>query len=187
MFPLFNGLSLMKIGEGAVVDLEQFSSHIAKRKYFRYVRRKFEGEGYQVIRYLPPHMPKLIDEAEELSKEWLLLPHHHEFGFAQGRFERSYVAGTPLFFLRDSTGRLIAFVNQVFSYRPGDATFGMMRRRPGTHWGTMDYLFMRMMLILKEEGNRAFNLGLAPFTRNSPILCDIRLISHVSNSSANRR
>jgi phosphatidylglycerol lysyltransferase len=161
------GLSPLKIGEEAVIDLELFSSHTAERKYFRYVRRKFEGEGYQVIRYIPPHAPKLIDEAEELSKEWLSLPHHREFGFVQGRFERSYVAGTTLFFLRDSIGRLIAFINQIPSYRSGEATFDMMRHKPGTHWGTMDYLFTRLMLILKEEGYRTFNLGLAPFARVS--------------------
>jgi len=73
------------------------------------------------------------------------------------------VGGSILFILRDSTGRLIAFVNQIPSYRPGEATFDMMRHKPGTHWGIMDYLFTRLMLILKDEGYRTFNLGLAPF------------------------
>jgi len=156
------GLALLKIGEEAVVDLERFSAHTGQTKYFRYVRRKFEGEGYQVIRYMPPHPPGLINELEELSKEWLSLSQHREFGFVQGRFERSYVGRSTLFILRDLTGRLVAFVNQIPSYRLGEATFDMMRHRPGTHWGTMDYLFTRLMLILKEEGYRTFNLGLAP-------------------------
>jgi phosphatidylglycerol lysyltransferase len=157
------GLSVLKIGQDAVVDLERFVSHTAGVKYFRYIRRKFEGEGYKLVRYTPPHPRALLDEVEEVSKEWLTLPRHREFAFVQGRFERSYIGETSLTIVRDSAGRPMAFVNEVPSYRVGEATFDMMRHRPGVHWGTMDYLFQGLMLILKQEGYCSFNLGLAPF------------------------
>jgi len=58
---------------------------------------------------------------------------------------------------------MIAFVNEVPSHLSGEANFDMMRRLPDTHWGTMDYLFSRLMLILHEKGYCWFNMGLAPF------------------------
>lgn len=165
LLPMYErlGLSVLKIGEEAVVDLEHFYSHTAQRKYFRYHRRHFEKEGYKVVRYKPPHLPELLDEVEEVSKEWLSLPKHRELGFLQGRFERSYVEKTPLCVVRDPLGRVIAFVNEVPSYRAGEATFDLMRHRPGVPNPTMDYLFHGLMLILKEEGYRSFNMGVAPF------------------------
>jgi phosphatidylglycerol lysyltransferase len=156
-------LSVLKVGEEAVVDLEHFSTKTANVKYFRYVRRKFESEGYRLERRVPPHPPFLLDEAQEVSTEWLELPGHREIGFAQGYFERDYVSQTPLVVLRDPSGRLIAFVNEVPSYRPGEATFDMMRHRQGIPSGTMDYLFRELMLILERENSKSFNMGFAPF------------------------
>ena len=157
------GLWVIKVGEEARVDLEHFRTKTSHKKYFRYVRRKFEGEGYAFARHLPPHPASLLDEIEGLSAEWLRQPQYREFGFVQGQLERSYLEKTRLATLHEPQGRMIAFVNEVPSYLPGEANFDMMRRLPDTHWGTMDYLFTRLMLMLYEEGYRWFNMGLAPF------------------------
>ena len=162
---LYKSLSLdvLKIGEEAVVDLDHFCTHTSKTKYFRYHRNRFEKRGFGIKRYIPPHPPQLLEEMEDLTKEWLTLPKHRELGFLQGRFTRSYVEQTPLWVVRDSTGLAIAFINEVRSYRPGEATFDMMRHRPGVPNGTMDYLLHGMMLTLKQEGYESFNMGVAPF------------------------
>jgi phosphatidylglycerol lysyltransferase len=39
----------------------------------------------------------------------------------------------------------------------------MMRHVPEVPPGTMDYIFTELMLTLKQEGYRSFDLGLAPF------------------------
>jgi len=156
------GFSVLKIGEEATIDLEQFSAHTSKKKYFRYIRRKFEGEGYRAIRYLPPHSPTLINEISEVSKEWLKLPKHREFGFFQGHFDPHYLANCPLFVVRDEENRVMAFVNEVPSYLKGEANFDMMRHRPNLHWGIMDFLFMELMLTMQKEGFKSLNFGLAP-------------------------
>jgi phosphatidylglycerol lysyltransferase len=157
------GLTALKVGEEAIVDLQRFCSDTVKGKYFRYVRRKFEGEGYALQRSRPPHPATLVAEVSEVSDHWLAQPHYREMGFVQGRFEQGYVERTDLWVLRDPNGRAAAFVNQVPSYRPGEATFDMMRHLPGMHWGTMDFLFQGLMQALPSEGYRSFNLGLAPF------------------------
>ena len=85
LIPMYKqlGFSLLKIGEGAVVDLKHFCESTAKKKYFRYIRRKMESEGYRLTRYKPPQAQPLLDEIEEVSKEWLSMPGHREFGFLQ--------------------------------------------------------------------------------------------------------
>ena len=132
------------------------------RKYFRYVRRKIEGEGNKFVRYKPPHPKQLLDEVEKVSQEWLKLPHHREFGFFQGVFSRRYICGNKFMRRQGQQGQLIAWVNEVPSFRPGEATFDMMRHQPGVHWGIMDYLFTNLMLALRQEGYLTLNMGLAP-------------------------
>jgi len=163
LIPMYKqlGFSLLKIGEGAVVDLRHFCESTAKKKYFRYIRRKMESEGYRLTHYKPPYAQSLLDEVEDVSNEWLSMPGHREFGFLQGSFNREYLAGTPLSILRDQAERAVAFVNEIKSYRPGEATIDMMRHRPGVHWGAMDYIFQELMQSLWQERYQTFYLGLA--------------------------
>ena len=169
------GLSVLKIGEEAVVDLEHFAAVTSKGRRFRYFKRKLGGEGYSCQRYPPPHSPELLGELEDVSKEWLGLPHHREYGFHQGCFDREVLVQTPVFGLREPGGRLIAFVSQVPSHRTGEAKGDLMRRRPGIHCRGMDLVFMEMLLSLRGEGYRTFNMGLAAFagvgeSPDSPLL-----------------
>ncbi len=165
LLPMYKriGLSVLKIGEEAIVDLDHFSSHTIEAKYFRKIRRRFEARGYKLSRHKPPHSPTTLDEVEAVSKQWLSEPGRHEFGFLEGRFKRSYMAATPLVVLRDSTGHPLAFVNEIPSSRPGEANFDLARHVPGVPPGTMDYIFTELMLALRQEGYRSFNLGVAPF------------------------
>jgi phosphatidylglycerol lysyltransferase len=169
------GLSVLKIGEEAVVDLEHFAAGTSEGRRFRYIKRKLGGEGYLSERYLPPHSPELLEELDDVSQEWLALPHHREYGFHQGCFDREVLVQTPVFGVREPSGRLIAFVSQVPSYRAGEAKGDLMRRRPGIHCRAMDLVFTEMLLCLRNEGYRTFNLGLAPFAgvgerADSPVL-----------------
>jgi phosphatidylglycerol lysyltransferase len=152
----------IKIGEEAVVDLERFHSHTVKRKSFRYIRRKFEREGYLLTQHSPPHSPKLLEEVEEISKEWLSLPGRRERSFTLGSFDRGYLSETPLFIVRAPNERALAFINEIPSYKKGEATIDLMRYRLEIPNGVMEYLLTELMLILREEGYKRFDLGLAP-------------------------
>jgi phosphatidylglycerol lysyltransferase len=57
---------------------------------------------------------------------------------------------------------MVAFVNRIQSYRPGEATIDLMRHRRDAPNGTMDYLFTRLFLDCKAESFQRFNLGMAP-------------------------
>ena len=166
LLPVYRGLGLhvLKIGEEALVDLERFASRTSQRRTFRRPRLRLAAEGYRVQLESPPHPGSVLDEAKEVSDEWLSLPGRHERGFALGRFDRGYLAQCPLGVVRDRTGRLLAFVNQVSGVRPGVATVDLMRHRRATPNGVMDYLFGELMLLLHQQGHRSFSLGLAPLS-----------------------
>ncbi len=157
------GFALLKIGEEASVDLERFATQTAETKDFRYIRRRYEREGYVASRHEPPHPAAVMAEVEAVSRDWLTLPGRRERGFTLGAFEPRYIQSSPLFVLRDAEGLLVAFVNEIPSYRPGEATIDLMRHRTGVPNGVMDYLFTTVLLDCHVRGFTRFDLGLAPF------------------------
>ncbi len=156
------GLHAVKIGEEALVDLERFAARTCRRAGFRKSRRRLEAQGYRVVHEPGPHPVSLLDEVQEVSSEWLSLPGRRERSFALGGFDRGYLAGLPLLLVRDPTGRLVAFANQVPGVRSGVATVDLMRHRRESPNGLMDHLFCALMLRMRAEGYRWFSLGLAP-------------------------
>jgi phosphatidylglycerol lysyltransferase len=158
------GLRVLKIGEQAIIDLERFGTDTVDKKAFRRVLRRFEEGGYGLTRHAPPHERRLLDDLESISNEWLTLPGRRERGFALGHFDRDYLDKTPVYVVRDASGAALAFVNQVPSYRDGEATIDLMRHRAGMPNGTMDFLFIKLMLAFRSEGFKWFDLGLAPMT-----------------------
>ncbi len=166
LLPMYHhlGLQSFKIGEEAVVNLDHFAADtLAHNKHLRHDRNKFEKEGYQLVRYVPPLDPQLLNEVREVSDEWLQIPGRHERSFSLGYFDQAYLNEFPLAVLRGPSGQIIAFANEVHSYRPGEATIDLMRHRLDAPNGTMDYLFIALMLALKELSYRTFNLGMAPY------------------------
>jgi phosphatidylglycerol lysyltransferase len=156
------GLCALKIGEEALVDLEGFATRTIRLPGFRKPRRRLGAQGYRVTRERGPHPESVLDEAAEVSHEWLSLPGRRERGFALGRFDRGYLAGHPLVLVRDPAGRLVAFANQVPGIQADVATVDLMRHRRAMPNGLMDYLFSELLLVLRAEGYRWFSLGLAP-------------------------
>lgn len=166
LLPMYRrlGLQVLKIGEEAVVDLELFATDtLPHSKHMRHKRNQFQKEGYTFARYLPPHDHALLDELDQVSREWLQLPGHHERSYSLGYFDRGYLGECAVAVLREPGGRAIAFANEIPSYRPGEATIDLMRHRLEVPSATMDYLFICLMTALREQGYRTFNLGMAPY------------------------
>lgn len=156
------GFRKLKIGDDALVDLTQFSLNGSARKEFRNTVTRLDKLGYRVERLEPPVAEPLLSQLEEISEQWLEIPGHRERRFTLGSFERWYVRSTPVYVVFDGEARPVAFLNLVPSYEPGLATVDLMRRRPDSPNGVMDYLFAKVFLDLKEHGVRRFSLGMAP-------------------------
>ncbi len=155
------GLDVLKVGEEAVIDLDKFVASTARGKNFKSKVKKLEKDGFVLECHKPPHTTLLVDAVEAVSNQWLSLPGRRERGFSLGWFDRESVEKEILFVLKDKAGEIVAFVNQVPSYAPGEASIDMMRHKESVPNGTMDFLFVKLLSALHDNGFHYFNLGLA--------------------------
>jgi len=158
------GLRRLQIGEEALVDLTTFTLEGKQGRWLRKSVNKLEREGI-TLELIPPPLPEaVLAEAQEVSDEWLAIPGRRERTFTVGRFTKEYVEQTPMLAARGAGGRMVAFVNIIPSYAPGQATADLMRRRRDAPNGIMDYLFIKLFAYNKSQGFSSFSLGLAPLS-----------------------
>jgi phosphatidylglycerol lysyltransferase len=164
LLPLYRqaGFKNLKIGDVAIVDLTAFTLECKEMKRFRQRVGQLEKQGVRLRQYAAPLPDDLIERLREVSDEWLRLPGKRERTFALGRFTPDYLRTTPVFTAEDKDSRILAFVNLLSSYRPGEATIDLMRHRLRSPNGIMDYLFVKLFLLCKAQGFTRFNLGMAP-------------------------
>jgi phosphatidylglycerol lysyltransferase len=157
------GLKHLKIGDEAIVHLTNFDLEGSARRDLRKTLRRFETNGFTMRKYEPPIRDEILLQAKSVSDDWLTLPGRRERQFSVGMFDEAYLRTTPLYLVADASGKAIAFVNAVKSYRKGEATIDLMRHRADAPNGTMEYLFTKLFLDCKASGFQQFSLGLAPF------------------------
>jgi phosphatidylglycerol lysyltransferase len=158
------GFKKMKIGDEAIVDLASFTLDGKPMKSTRNAIVKLEKSGVHTVRYEPPLPDDVMEQLKEVSDEWLQIPGRRERQFTLGRFDPNYVRSTSVVVAADKDGRIEAFVNEVPSFRKGETTLDLMRRRADASNGIMDYLFVKAFLLGKEKGFQRFNLGMAPMS-----------------------
>ncbi len=170
LLPAYKRLHLkrIKIGEEAIVNLNHFLTETIKKKDYRRVIKKFDDLGFQAIFSNPPQDQNLVNSLFEINKSWLTLEGRREMSFALGKFETNYIAQSPIFYIKDPEGKIIAFVNEIPAYQKGMANIDLMRHAKVIPNGMMDYLFAKYFMNLRERGFEKFNLGLAPLAGYSP-------------------
>lgn len=155
------GLNALKIGEDGVVNLENFVAQTVRKKTFKGPLKKLEKEGYILEKLVPPHSEAVLNEVQAVSNEWLSLPGRKERTFTLGTFDRNSLQSDNIFAMKNSEGKIVAFVNQIRDYCKDEATIDMMRHRTEVPSGAMDFLFGKLLLMLHQEGFKYFSLSLA--------------------------
>lgn len=156
------GLSRLKLGEDAIVQLDSFTLAGRHMKSMRHGVSKLEADGYKVVIHDPPQTDAMLAQLKAVSDGWLKLGGHRERGFTLGWWEDDYIRGSRVAAVEDADGKVYAFANEIFDGVPGEATIDMMRRAPEPN-GVMDFLFAKMYQYYHEQGYRGFSLGMAPF------------------------
>ncbi len=161
---LYRGLGFrtLKLGDDAIVDLTQFSLANKRLKRFRQRVGQLEKQGVQLRAYPAPVPAAVLAQLREVSDEWLQLPNRRERSFTVGSFVPDYLRSTTIFTAEDADGKILAFVNLLVSYHPGEVTIDLMRHRLQAPNGIMDYLFVQLFAWSKAQGYTRFNLGMAP-------------------------
>ncbi|MCZ2156194.1 MAG: phosphatidylglycerol lysyltransferase domain-containing protein, partial [Bryobacterales bacterium] len=162
------GYHRFKIGDNAVVVLDQFSLEGSHARALRSNVNKIERAGFCLKAHEPPLDDDLLDALHEVSNSWLTLPGHRERQFTLGCFDRKYLSQMSVLALYDHEGKMQAFLNLIPSHAPGDASLDLMRRRADSINGVMDYLFTKVLLYAREKGFKTFSLGMAPMSGFQP-------------------
>ncbi|ANG63248.1 hypothetical protein A8C75_12720 [Marinobacterium aestuarii] len=155
------GFSLSKLGEEAVVPLETLSLEGAPRKRLRQTFSRATRDGLTFEIRLPPHSTEVLDALAVISAEWLSTRNAREKSFSLGRFDREYLQRFPIATVTHED-RILAFANLFQTATRVRATIDLMRHRNDSPPGTMEFLFLSLMLELKAQGYQEFSLGLAP-------------------------
>ena len=155
------GLSILKVGEIARVDLSTFSLASPRWAELRRADRRASKEGISFSVVGKAEVPALLPELRAVSDAWLAGKAGHEKGFSLGFFDEAYLSQFDLAVMHRN-GVPVAFANLWRGADRSELSPDLMRYRPDVSKVMMDALFARLMVHAAEEGFRWFNLGATP-------------------------
>ena len=155
------GLAAMKIGEEARVPLDTFSLEGSSRGELRTARRRAERDKATFEVVPVAEVPGIIPALRTISDAWLKDKATAEKGFSVGSFSERYVRNFPVALVRRD-GEPVAFATLWPSAHQEELAVDLMRFNADAPPGTMDYLFVELLLWAKAQGYATFNLGVAP-------------------------
>jgi len=155
------GLQVTKYGEEALVDLADFTLEGPAAKSLRHAERRATREGATFEIVPVERTGAVMEELAQVSDQWMASKRQREKGFSVGRFDPAYLASFDCAVVRHA-GRIIAFANVWKTTDRSELSVDLMRHADAMPYGTMDFLFIRLMLWGKAQGYARFNLGMAP-------------------------
>jgi phosphatidylglycerol lysyltransferase len=169
-FYLDAGLTVMKLGEDAGVALGSFSLQGGAATHLRYALRRGERDGLTFEYFAPPISSACMEEIEAISREWLEGRAGDEKGFSVAAFSARFLAGQGLGLVR-ANGKPVAFASVMTTNVKREVSVGVMRSSRTASAYTMEFLFTRLILTLKELNFDFLSLGVAPLSglRTEPL------------------
>lgn len=157
------GLSVQKIGEMALVPIENFDLAGKTKARFRQARNKAAREGVTFeVRRIEGHSNSM-DRLEAISANWLEHHQGREKGFSLGRFDRKVLASQSIA-VAIKNDEIIAFSNLWHTPDRTELSLDLMRYTQGCMTGVMEFLFTEVMLWGSAQGYKHFSLGAAPMS-----------------------
>ena len=157
------GLTFVKLGEAARVDLQRFTLEGPEASGFRKVIRRLEKDGCTFRVVQAADVPPLLDQLEIVSNNWREQKAAAEKGFSLGFFDREYLARFPVGVV-EREQRVQAFANIWPGPGKYELSIDLMRYHQEAPNGVMETLFVHLMNWGKAEGYQWFALGMAPMS-----------------------
>jgi phosphatidylglycerol lysyltransferase len=157
------GLTLVKLGEEAMVSLEGFHLEGRDRADLRQAWNRGKRSGLS-FRIVPVHeIDALMPALAEVSQQWLEEKAGEEKGFSLGSFDPAYLRRFPIAVV-EAEGRIVAFANLWQAPAGHELSVDLMRHIADAPKGTMDFLFIELFLWGRDQGYQRFSLGMAPLS-----------------------
>lgn len=158
-----NGYNFIKVGEESKVNVEEFNVTGSSMKSLRSSRNKMVKNGYTFDIAYPPFSNEFLRELKDISDEWL--DDRKEKGYSIGFFDESYLNKAPIAIVKDADNQLKAFATIMNMY-DNHETFSvdLMRFKKDADRGLMDFIFINLIELGKENGYKYFNMGVAPLS-----------------------
>ncbi len=160
------GLTLLKLGEEAIVPLRGFTLDGGERKWMRRALKDGEKAGLSFEVVPASEVAALMPVLRSISDEWMRGKTAREKGFSLGRFDESYLAHFPMALVKytanDQPTQIVAFANLWMGSAGGELSPDLMRRSAYAPRGVMDFLFVHLLQWGASQGYRAANLGMTP-------------------------
>jgi phosphatidylglycerol lysyltransferase len=157
------GLSLLKLGEEAIVDLQKFDLKGSAKASLRNRLNRMQRDGWSCNVVPPAELEPLLPRLGEISDQWLRAKNTREKGISLGFFDHAYLKRTEIAVLVQG-GQVMAFANLWRPEHREELSIDLMRYADDAPPGAMEFLLLSLMLWAREQGYRHFNLGMAPLS-----------------------
>jgi phosphatidylglycerol lysyltransferase len=164
------GLTFVKLGEEARVDLTTLTLEGGRSRRFRQILRHLEKTGSTFRIVCREDVPAIMDQLRTVSDDWLKGKPGGEKGFSLGFFKPDYLSRFPVAVI-EQHGDVMAFANVWPGPQRVEISVDLMRYRHNAPEETMEGLLVHVMMWAKTEGYRWFSLGMAPLSgfERSPV------------------
>jgi len=157
------GLSLIKLGQQALIPLNDFGLEGKKRQNFRSAINKYQREGFTFEIVYSHQVDAILPNLKKISDAWLKEKNAKEKRFSLGFFNEEYLRHCELAVVKKD-GEIYAFCNLWAINNRHQISIDLMRYLPGTPNGIMEYLNISLAMWAKEQGFTYFCLGMAPLS-----------------------
>lgn len=167
---------LIQVGASAEINIDKFTLETVKNKWWRWIRNKNKKLGLSYEKILQPKNFDLYQLAK-INKDWLDDGQRQERGFALGYYDEEYMKNSIVHVLKDETGKIVAFANQLPTFNNSKTVSIDLMRSYKAYGGSVSFLLSEMLINFKEEGKfSVFDLGFVPLASNSTISKQSQLI-----------
>lgn len=157
------GLTFVKLGEEARVDLTAFTLEGGHASKYRQALRRLDKDGANFRIVEREGVPAIMDQLRLVSDDWLSAKSSAEKGFSLGFFNEAYLARFPVAVV-ERRGRIEAFANLWLGPNREELSIDLMRYHRDAPKGVMEALFVHLMQWGHGQGYHWFVLGMAPLS-----------------------
>jgi phosphatidylglycerol lysyltransferase len=157
------GLTFVKLGEEARVDLTTFTLEGGRGSKHRQGLRRLERDGCVFRIVDSAAVPAMMGALRAVSDDWLTAKAVAEKGFSLGFFDEAYLSRFPVAVI-ERDGQIQAFANLWLGPQHVEVSVDLMRFRRSAPRDVMEALVVYLMQWAKQQGYHWFALGMAPLS-----------------------